>query len=140
MNLMRFNHQPTFSSLFENLERSQPHNFHNHNSTLPMVNVKNEDSQFIVELAAPGLDKSDFTIKLENNKLSVSTAQNDEKAEENVNYTLKEYSFNSFTRSFVLPKNIKHEAVNADYKNGILSISIPKKEAEAKLNRQIEIA
>lgn len=140
MNLIRFNQHPTFSNFFENFDRSFSQNFENSQKDMPMVNIKDEDKNFVLELAAPGMDKKDFSIKLENNKLTVSTEKKEEKVEDNTNYTLKEYSFNSFSRSFTLPKNAKIEKINADYNNGVLSINIPKREAEAKLNREIKIS
>ena len=140
MNLIRFNQHPGFSNFFNNHERTFHENCENRNDTLPMVNVKNEDNQFIVELAAPGLEKKDFSIKLENNRLTISSDKKVEKTEDNTNYTIKEYSFDSFSRSFTLPKNIEAEQVKAEYKSGVLSVNLPKMEAEAKLNREIEIS
>ena len=140
MNLIRFNQNPSFSNLMENFEKSFEHNFVNSSASMPKVNVINEDKQYLVELAVPGMSKDDFAIKLESNKLIISSEQKEEKTKEDKKYTIKEYSFNSFTRSFFLPKNIKHDKVEADYKDGILSISLPKKETEAKLNREIKVA
>lgn len=139
MNLIRFNQHPSFSSFFENFDRTLSPNFENSRKYMPMVNIKDEDKNYIVELAAPGMDKKDFSIKLENNKLTISS-EKEENIEKNTNYSIKEYSFNSFSRSFTLPKNTKFEQINADYKNGVLSIKIPKREAEAKLNREIKIS
>ena len=140
MNLIRFNQHPAFSSLFDNFEKPFTHDFANSSKNIPMVNVKDIDNSFIVELAAPGMEKKDFSIKLESNKLTISSNKKEEKVDENTNYTIKEYSFNSFSRSFTLPKNTEFEQINADYKNGVLSISIPKREEEAKLNREIKIS
>lgn len=139
MNLIRFNQHPAFSNFFENFDRTLSPNFENSRKYMPMVNIKDEDKNYIVELAAPGMDKKDFSIKLENNTLTISS-EKEENVEKNTNYTIKEYSFSSFSRSFTLPKNTKFEQINADYKNGVLSIKIPKKEAEAKLNREIKIS
>jgi HSP20 family protein len=140
MNLIRFNQHPAFSNLFENFENSAKTNFSNSCNDLPMVNIQNEDNSFIVKLAAPGMEKDDFKIKLENNRLTIASEKEEEKTETNETYTLKEFNFNSFSRSFSLPKNIEFEQINAEYKNGILSVKLPKKEMEAKLNREIEIS
>ncbi len=139
MNLVRFNQHPVFSNFFENFEKSLAQTFDDERSDMPMVNVKDEDKKFVVELAAPGMDKKDFKINLENNNLTISSEKKEEKTEKNKNYTMREFSFNSFSRSFALPKNIKVDQIDANYKNGVLIISLPKKEEEAKLSRQISI-
>jgi HSP20 family protein len=139
MNLIRFNQHPVFSNFFENFEKSLSQTFDATQGDMPMVNVKDEAKRFVVELAAPGMEKKDFNINLENNSLTISSEKKEEKTESNENYTMKEFSFNSFSRSFALPKNIKLDQIDANYKNGVLSISLPKKEEEAKLNRRISI-
>ncbi|NOY51878.1 MAG: Hsp20/alpha crystallin family protein [Chlorobi bacterium] len=139
MNLVRFNQHPVFSNFFENFEKSLSQTFDASQGDMPMVNVKDEDKRFVVELAAPGMEKKDFNISLENNSLTISSEKKEEKTEKNENYTMKEFSFNSFSRSFALPKNIKLDQIDANYKNGVLSISLPKKDEEAKLNRRISI-
>ncbi len=139
MNLVRFNQHPVFSNFFENFEKSLSQTFDASQGDMPMVNVKDEDKRFVVELAAPGMEKKDFNISLENNSLTISSEKKEEKTEKNENYTMKEFSFNSFSRSFALPKNIKLNQIDANYKNGVLSISLPKKDEEARLNRRISI-
>ncbi len=140
MNLMRFNHQPNFPGFFNNFEKALSDNFENSQNNVPSVNIKDEDKSFVVELAVPGMEKKDFSVKLDNNKMTVSSERKEEKAESNSTYSIKEFSFNSFSRSFTLPKNIEFENVKADYKDGILSINLPKKEAEVKLKREIKIS
>lgn len=140
MNLIRFNQHPGFANLLSNIENSMAQNAENSCGDLPMVNIKNEDKNFVVDLAAPGMEKNDFSIKLENNRLTISSNKEEGNDETKENFTLKEYSFNSFSRSFSLPKNIEFEQINAEYKNGILSVILPKKEVEEKLNREIEIS
>ncbi len=139
MNLVRFNQHPVFSNFFENFEKSLSQTFDASQGDMPMVNVKDEDKRFVVELAAPGMEKKDFNISLENNSLTISSEKKEETTEKNENYTMKEFSFNSFSRSFALPKNIKLNQIDANYKNGVLSISLPKKDEEARLNRRISI-
>ncbi len=109
-------------------------NFSATGTTLPSVNVKETDSNFNIELAAPGMSKSDFKIELKNNVLSISSEkkeENEEKDDEG-NYTRKEFSYQSFSRSFRVPENAKQEDVSAKYDNGILTVSLAKKEIEAK--------
>lgn len=108
--------------------------------TQPSVNIKETADDFKIELAAPGLEKSDFNLTIEKDKLHVS-AQKEEKKEENSdNFTKKEFSFNSFTRSFDLPNTLITDKVVANYENGILTIQLPKKpEAKPQPAKQIEI-
>lgn len=95
---------------------------------IPSVNITERDKDFLIELAAPGLTKKDFKVELDNDMLSIS-AEKEEKREEKENgSTRKEFSYNSFCRSFRLPENSKAEKIEAEYENGILKIEIPKKE------------
>ncbi|RKF03897.1 heat shock protein Hsp20 [Tenacibaculum lutimaris] len=105
-------------------------NFSDTNTTLPAVNIKNNENEFIVDVAAPGMNKDDFQINIENDILTISSEKKEDKEETNDNYTRKEYSYMSFKRSFTLPKGIvDYEKIKATYKNGELKISIPKLEA-----------
>jgi len=104
-------------------------NFSDTNTTLPAVNIKNNENEFIVDVAAPGMNKDDFQINIENDILTISSEKKEDKEETNNNYTRKEYSYMSFKRSFTLPKGIvDYEKIKATYKNGELKISIPKLE------------
>jgi len=83
MNLVRFNQHPVFSNFFENFEKSFEQTFDESRSDMPRVNVKDEDKKFVVELAAPGMEKKDFKINLENNSLTISSQKKEEKTEKN---------------------------------------------------------
>ncbi len=110
-------------------------------STLPSVNIMDTENSFEIEVAAPGLAKKDFKVELNNNILTISTENENSKESETENYTRKEFSYHSFLRSFRLPENkVEGNKISAKYKNGILFVSLPKKE-EAKLKpvRMIEI-
>jgi len=109
---------------------------------VPAVNVKEADDSFEIQLAAPGMEKENFEINVENNILSISaeTKSENEEKDENGKYTKREFSFNSFKRSFSLPESVDDEDIKANYENGILKLSIPKKEeARPKPPRQIAI-
>jgi HSP20 family protein len=107
-------------------------NYSDTNTTLPAVNIKENENEFTVEVAAPGMDKKDFKINLDNDILTISSEKTSKNEDINDKYTRKEYSYQSFERSFNLPKDvIASEKITASYKNGELLISIPKKE-EAK--------
>ena len=107
-------------------------------STLPSVNVKENSKEFNIELAAPGFSKSDFKINVENNVLSISAEKEEEKKEEGERFTRKEFSYNSFSRSFTLPQIVNADKIDAKYSEGILKLLIPKKE-EAKTAAKKEI-
>lgn len=116
-------------------------NFSNTNTTLPSVNIKENADAFTVEVAAPGFDKGDFKLELNHNTLTISSDKKVEKeTKEGEFFTKREYSYQSFTRSFTLPQIADGERIVASYENGILSVSIPKKEeAKPKPARTIEI-
>ncbi|MEP5254092.1 MAG: Hsp20/alpha crystallin family protein [Winogradskyella arenosi] len=109
--------------------------------TLPQVNIKETADAFIVDMAVPGLKKSDFQIDLDNDLLSISTETKEENEHKDANYTRREFGYASFKRSFNLPESIDEDAINARYEDGILSILLPKKEeAKQKPVRNIEIS
>lgn len=124
---------PLMSSIFDDFYRDwSTTNFSDTNTSLPAVNIKENDHEFIVEVAVPGMDKNDFKIDLDNNILTISSEKVNNNQEQKYNYTRREYSYQSFKRSFTLPKNIvDSEKIKARYNAGELVIEIPKKE-EAK--------
>jgi HSP20 family protein len=103
------------------------------NTTIPLVNIKEDNENFEVEMAAPGMDKKDFKVELDGNVLTITSEkeiQNEEKDGER--YSRREFSYQSFQRSFQLPKEVVDaEKIEAKYENGVLRLLIPKKE-EAK--------
>lgn len=106
---------------------------------VPAVNIAETDNEFHIELAVPGLKKEDFKINLEKNVLSISVEKKTENVDEGKRYTKKEYSYNSFVRSFTLPETVDHAKIDAEYTDGILKLNIAKKE-EAKIqSREIAI-
>ena len=116
-------------------------NFSETNTTLPSVNVKEDAEAFTVEVAAPGFEKADFKIELNLNRLSISTEkQVENETKEGEVFTKREFSYQSFCRSFTLPQTADGERISANYVNGILVVAIPKKEeAKPKPVRMIEI-
>ncbi len=94
------------------------------------VNVEETKDAFLLEVVAPGFKKEEFSIHLENDLLTISHQKNEEETVEKRNYTRKEHHFQSFKRSFTLPKNtIEADAIHAIYESGVLNITLPKKEA-----------
>lgn len=116
-------------------------NFSSTNTTVPSVNIREDKDGFKVELAAPGLDKNDFIINLENNVLTISSDKKEEnEVKEGEQFTRREFSYQSFSRSFTLPRIVEAEKIEAKYENGLLLINIPKKEEwKPKPAKQIEI-
>jgi len=109
---------------------------------LPSVNIKESTEDFEVEVAAPGFNKNDFRIELNHDLLTVSSEKElDKETKEGQQFTLREFSYQSFSRSFTLPNSADSEKIGAKYENGILRILIPKKEeAKPRPARQIAIA
>lgn len=107
---------------------------------MPAVNIMERESDFKIDLAVPGLDKKDFNIEVENDQLVVSGERKEEKVEEKDKVTKREFHYGSFKRSFTLPETADAEKINASYNNGVLSVSIAKKEeAKQKAKRQISV-
>lgn len=108
--------------------------------SLPAVNISEAENEFTIEVAAPGLEKKDFKIDLDNDCLTIASVREDRNEESQDNYTRREFRYNNFSRSFTLPETIDAENITASHKNGVLNITLPKKEeAKAKPARQIAI-
>ena len=109
--------------------------------SVPAVNVVESKEGFRIEVAAPGLQKSDFKLNLEKNQLTISAHKEQNSEEAGEKYTRREFKYNSFQRTFTLPNSIDGDKIEANYGDGILSVSLPKREeAKEKPARQIEIA
>lgn len=112
-------------------------------TTIPAVNIRENNEHFIVEMAAPGMSKNDFKVELNGNSLTISSEKNyEEETKEEERYSRKEFSYQSFTRIFTLPKDVVDaEKIEAKYENGLLNLVIPKKEeAKQKGPRLIQIS
>jgi HSP20 family protein len=118
-------------------------NWRSTGATLPSVNVRETNEDFIIEVAAPGMNRSDFKVELDNNILSISSEfeGKNETPEQNGSYNRREFNYKSFQRSFSLPETkVEGAKISAKYKDGILFVTVPKKE-EAKVRpaRQITV-
>lgn len=98
---------------------------------VPAVNITEQKNYYLVSLAAPGLKKEDFKIDVDGNMLTISSEKEESKEEKDKKFNRKEYSYSSFSRSFTLPEEINKEKIEAKYEDGVLKISLPRKE-EAK--------
>lgn len=107
---------------------------------IPEANIIENDKDYTVELAAPGFEKKDFKIEVDNGVLIISAEKKEEKEkeEEKANFKRREFSYNSIYRSFTLPENSNPEKINAKYENGLLRLSIPKMN-ESKSGSKIQI-
>lgn len=123
------------SNLFEDFFNSSFSELVNEDfvSTKPSVNIIEEADQYSIQLAAPGLSKADFNVEVDKDQLIISSEikeDNSEKSEDD-SFTKREFNYSSFKRSFHLSDKVDASGIDATYKNGILTVSIPKKE-EAK--------
>ncbi|SRR5258706_15890570 len=130
---------PTIPSLFEDVFTrdwfdSSLATLSTSGATLPDANVMETNDEFKIEVAAPGMKRDDFKVELDNNVLTISSQREDsrEEKDEKGNYTHREFSYQSFRRSFSMPENkVDGEKISARYADGILYVTVPKKE-EAK--------
>lgn len=108
---------------------------------VPTANITETPKEYKVELAAPGLERKDFNVEVNNHTLTISAEREEQKDEKDGTYSRKEYSFNSFSRSFALPENVKEGNIDAKYENGVLKVSIPKaKETPARSAQKITVS
>lgn len=117
-------------------------NYCQQNSTLPAVNIIENHEDILVELAAPGLSKNDFYLELDYQTLTISSRKDEGKVLRNMEwYARREFNYQSFSRSFYLPKSVVDVAnIKAQYENGILKVIIPKcEEAKTLPPREIKI-
>ena len=141
-----WNNFSLFSPMFDNFNREllnwDNKNYSSTSTTVPAVNIKENADSFEVEVAAPGMAKGDFKVTLDGNLLTISSAKEEQNEKHHDNYTRREFSYQSFQRSFELQKEVvDQDNIQAHYENGMLRLTIPKKEeAKQKEPRMIEIS
>ncbi len=127
MNLIRYN--PNSLDLLDNVSRwfddffVGPELGH---SSVPAVDVRESDSEYLMEVELPGLTEKDVEVKLDNNLLTISSSKDEKKEEKKNGYVLRERRASRFSRSFVLPEGVDREKISAEFKNGILHLNFPK--------------
>jgi HSP20 family protein len=145
MSLIKFNNgpkntavSPGFNDVFESVFNDS---FFSDRmiARVPAVNISETKDHYVIEMAAPGLNKEDFKIHLDNNLLSVSVEQKKEQTEQDKQYNKREFSYTSFVRSFALPDSADDANIEAQYVNGMLNIHVAKKDEAKQVARQIEI-
>jgi len=112
----------------------------------PAVNIIENLSNFVIELAAPGLHKENFSIEVEEDTLKIAykevkeSQEQEQKNDNSVQYKRREFNFGSFEKSFKLPENVKVEDILANYEDGVLKVTLPKMEEKKVLKRMVEIS
>ncbi|HLP74757.1 MAG TPA: Hsp20/alpha crystallin family protein [Bacteroidales bacterium] len=133
----RRNFRPFFPSLFDDDFFSS---FNTPRSNMPAVNIREDDRNYFLELAVPGMEKKDFKIDIDEDVLTISSEKQNENEENREGYTRKEFSYSSFVRSFYIPENVNKDSINASYKEGILTVSFPKAEEKKKITKEVRIS
>ncbi len=144
--IRRESNAPTWSNFFNDIINRDWYdwshqNYSPTNTTIPSVNIKEDTNGFEVEVAVPGFKKEDFKIELNNSLLTIKSEKKEEKECKNDEcYTRREFSYQSFSRSFTLPVTVESDKINAQYDNGILKVILPKRdEHKPRPSRQIDI-
>ena len=140
----RFNNQPDLANIFDDFfggdfwgtpARS------GQGASVPAVNVQENDDQYVIEVAAPGMKKDDFKVEVNNDVLTISAEKEEKDEKKDEGYTRREFCYSSFNRSFAIPKNeVDDSKIDAKYEDGILKIKLHKREeVKPKPARTIEI-
>jgi len=152
-NLPTLNHMPTLSSrrllspfemldVFDSFFDSFPDSttsISNHRKNMPAANIMNTAEGHEIEIALPGLSRSDIDLSIDNGVLTISSAKVAENDAKSDNYTRREFGYTSFSRSWTLPKTTSYEGITARFDAGILSVSIPVEDATSRSVRSIQI-
>jgi HSP20 family protein len=125
MNLVK-RQKPVFTSLIDDLFLNQ--DWSHVNTNVPAANIIEADDHFDIELAAPGNKKADFKIELEEGVLTISSETEIKSTEKESSFTRKEFGYSAFKRSFNIPDSVSADKISANYKEGILSVNLPKKQ------------
>ncbi|MEI6047821.1 MAG: Hsp20/alpha crystallin family protein [Bacteroidota bacterium] len=113
----------------------------NSTSSMPAVNIREDEKSYVLELAVPGIDKNDLKIDINEDVLTISSETKSEKEENRDGYKRKEFNYSTFCRSFYIPENANREKIEANCKEGVLTVELPKQEEEKnKIPRQINIS
>ena len=125
MNLLK-RQNPAFSNLFDDFILNKDWGYQK--DSLPAVNIITSEDQFDIELATPGNKKADFRIEVEDDVLIISSETVSQSGDTETSYERKEFGYNSFQRSFNIPESVNTDKISATYKEGVLTVSLPKKE------------
>lgn len=144
MTLVNFKHNSTpansFNHLLNDIFGGETITKNFANRFYPAVNIKEDNKAFEIAMAVPGINKDEIKVAVEHDVLTISYEHKNEANEQNENYTRREYSYQSFSRSFTLPKSADADKIAAVYTNGELMLTIPKKEAAKPLVKEITVS
>lgn len=148
MTLLKFNQPKTYANILDDVFTAQPWNklfkdevlSSDFFGTYPPVNIYETKEGYSIDLVVPGHDKADFKLQVEKNTLSVSAEKKAETRSEDEKQLRREFGFRAFKRSFSLAENVDAENINAKYENGILKITLPKKEKQQEESKQIVVS
>ncbi|MDX1544170.1 MAG: Hsp20/alpha crystallin family protein [Christiangramia sp.] len=147
MSLIKRNDTNWLPSVFDDMFRTDwlggTTNVNSIGTSIPAVNIREDDDSFNVQVAAPGKSKEDFNIELDNDVLTISAEEKkeNETTDKNGRFTRKEFSYSNFKRSFGLPDSVDSSKISASYNNGVLEIALPKREeAKVQAKRMIDIS
>ncbi|WP_324721383.1 Hsp20/alpha crystallin family protein [Salinimicrobium sp. HB62] len=147
MNLIKRNTDNWLPSIFDDMFKTDwmdngSNGLSRIGTSVPAVNIAENDDSFTLEVAAPGMSKKDFNLELDNGVLTISSEvkKEDEKKENGGRFTRREFSYTSFKRAFSLPESVDPEKISAKYNEGVLKIELPKREdAKVQAKRLIDI-
>jgi HSP20 family protein len=143
MTVVRYKNRPNgdvaFNNLLSDFFQPMPSLFREEYRQVAPVNVRETEKEFLMDVVAPGFNKEDFKISLDNNLLTISVEKKEETASDNEKLVRKEYSYRSFKRSFTMNEKIAADAISAQYVNGVLTLNLPKKEEVKPATKQITI-
>jgi HSP20 family protein len=149
MTMVKLNQRPfekTFNSLFEDIFQNLPNTISGNewngrfNNEFAPVNIRENANAFTLDVVAPGMEKQDFKLNLEKNLLTISAEKKVEQKEEQDKIVKREFSFRSLSRSFKIDESIDTSSITAKYENGILHITLPKKEEVKLVPKEISIS
>jgi HSP20 family protein len=110
-------------------------------SSMPAVNIKEDEKKYTLDLAIPGIDRKDLKIDMKEDVITISSEMKKESEENNDGFRRKEFSYSAFSRSFYVPEDVNKEKIEASYKDGVLSVTLPKEnEQKSKISKTIEIS
>lgn len=132
---------PRWSNFFEGiLPEERFSSFDSNFNLVPAANIEEKDAEFLITMAVPGVKKEDINVEIHDNVITISSEQEESSEDSDKNFSRKEYSYKSFSRTFKLPQNVQEDNIVANYENGELILQLPKAESEAKKVKKIEVA
>ena len=140
MTLMKWTNNPLVNEMMNTMYRKPNHQYSGCNYNRPAANIIENENDFSIELAVPGMSKEDFNIKLEDDILTISVEHKEVEEKDEKNFTRREFRYDGFSRSFTLPEIVDQEKIKADYKNGVLHLMLPKSKETKVKGREIKIS